>query len=75
MIHLLAVRVQFLPEVIDFSLIPDLAGTFGLLGALSGATRGLPLERVARLTMLGNVIGGYAGLFFLLVNLAGQVFS
>jgi hypothetical protein len=46
-----------------------------LLGALFGATRGLPLERVARLTMLGNVVGGYFGLFVLLVELARQVFS
>jgi hypothetical protein len=54
----LAVRVQFLPDVIDITVIPDATGTGGLMFALIGAMCGLEPDRLGRLTLLGNLAGG-----------------
>jgi hypothetical protein len=69
----LAVPVQFLPDVIDFTVIPDMAGTVGLLCALLGATRGLGPDRLGRVTLLGNLIGALIAVSIILSNLARQV--
>jgi hypothetical protein len=69
----LATRVRLLPEVIDISIIPTIAG----LGALSlttyGALRRYDHDRVARLTLAGTVLGTFAGVGLFLVALLIQV--
>jgi hypothetical protein len=69
-----AVRFQRLPEVIDLSLIPTVAGTCGMLAALAGAVARLDHDRLARVVLLGNLVGGVGAAVFLLAGVTG-VFS
>lgn len=69
----LAVRGQFLPDVIDFTLIPDLAGTVGLLCALIGATPRLGPDRMGRVTLLGNLVGALIAISIRFGNVAAEV--
>jgi len=69
----IATRVRVLPEVIDISIIPTVAG-LGALGFTGyGALRRLPPDRIARLSLGGTVLGGSVGLNLLLIALAIQV--
>ena len=54
----IATRVRLLPEVVDISLVPTLAGVFSIVFAAAGAACRFPLERVGRLTLLGTLCGG-----------------
>lgn len=65
-----ATRVQLLPEVIDISIVPTAAGFGGLLAAACGAAFRFDSERLARVTLLGNLIGAAlaaAGLLLVVV--------
>jgi drug/metabolite transporter (DMT)-like permease len=53
----LATRVRLLPEVVDISLVPTLAGVGGLILATYGAMRRFPPPRIGQLTLLGTLIG------------------
>jgi hypothetical protein len=65
--------VRVLPETIDFTLVTNMAG----IGALGFTTIGALLrydhDRVARLTLLGTVLGGSAGAVLFLILLAVDV--
>jgi hypothetical protein len=54
----IATRVRLLPEVVDVSLVPTLAGVGGLVMAAYGAMRRFPPGRVGQLTLLGTLAGG-----------------
>jgi hypothetical protein len=49
-----ATRVQLMPDVIDFTAIPDLAGTMGLLFATYGAKQRRAAARWCLLLSLGR---------------------
>jgi len=61
--------VRVLPEVIDFTLITNLAGVGALGFTMIGALLRHDHDRVARLALLGTVLGGGTGavLFFILL--------
>jgi hypothetical protein len=69
-----AVRFQLLPEVIDLSLIPSGCGVGAMVAALAGAFARLEPDRLARVVMLGNLIGGVGTTLALLAGILG-VFS
>jgi hypothetical protein len=73
-VNAVAVRFQFLPEVVDLSLIPTGAGTCGMLAPLVGAAARLDHDRLARVVLLGNLVGGAGATVALLLGIAG-VFS
>jgi hypothetical protein len=50
-----------LPEVIDFTLITNRAGAGALGFTVFGAAMRYDQERLARLTLLGTVLGGALG--------------
>ena len=52
-----ATRVRLLPEVVDISLVPTLAGVGGLILAAYGAMRRFPPARIGQLTLLGTLVG------------------
>jgi len=56
----LATRVQVLPDVIDLSLIPTGAGLGSLLACAIGAACRLDADRLARVALLGTLLGGVA---------------
>ena len=56
----IATRVRLLPEVVDISLVPTLAGVGSLVMAAYGAVRRFPLARIGRLTLFGTLLGGVA---------------
>ena len=64
-----ATDVRVLPEVIDFTLITNMAGAGALGFTMIGAVLRYDHDRLARLTLLGTMLGGGAGavLFFILL--------
>ncbi len=56
-----AVRVQLLPEVIDMSFVLTFSGGGGLLATFVGVTLRLDPDRLARLVVLGNLVGACVG--------------
>ena len=71
----IATRVRLLPEVVDISLVPTLAGVGSLLAAAYGAIRRFPLARIGRLTLLGTLAGGTLAVGILVGLLLLQVLS
>ena len=69
-----AVRFQLLPEVIDLSLIPTGCGIGAMIAALAGAFARLEPDRLARVVLLGNIVGGVGMSVFLVTGITG-VFS
>jgi hypothetical protein len=69
-----AVRFQLLPDVIDLSLIPTGCGVGAMIAALAGACARLEPDRLARVVMLGNLVGGVGTSVALLAGISG-VFS
>jgi hypothetical protein len=59
--HSTVAEVRVLPEVIDFSLITNMAGVLAIAFTMFGAVMRYDHDRVARLTLLGMVIGGSIG--------------
>jgi hypothetical protein len=71
----IATRVRLLPEVVDISLVPTLAGIGSLLFAAYGSLRRYPAARVGRLTLFGTLMGGGAALGILGYFLIRDVLS
>ena len=71
----IATRVRLLPEVVDISFVPTLAGVGGLLLAAYGATRRFPPPRIGQLTLLGTLFGGALALLILAWFFAREILS
>lgn len=66
----IATRLQLLPEVIDISIVPTAAGFGGLFAAACGAALRFRADRLARITLFGNLVGAViaaAGLLLALI--------
>ncbi len=70
----IATRVRLLPEVIDVSIVPTMAGVGSIASAAVGALLRFPPERLGRVTLLGTLIGGSAGTAVLVLGLLGVGF-
>jgi hypothetical protein len=70
-----ATRVQLAPDVIDSTAIPDAAGTMGLLFAAYGAAHRFGPDRLGRITLFGNLLGGVIASGFFLLGLVLDVLS
>jgi hypothetical protein len=70
-----ATRVQLLPDVIDVTIVPTAAGIGGLVSAAVGAAMRFDPDRLGRITLLGNLLGGAVALLSLLLALLLDVFS
>jgi hypothetical protein len=62
-----AVRFQLLPEVIDLSYVLAFSGFGALVATLVAASLRLDADRLARLVVLGNVLGTAVGIVVLLL--------
>jgi len=70
-----AVRFQVLPDVVDLSSVLTLSGFGpGFVTALIGAGLRFEADRLARLVLLGNLVGGVAG-SLLVLRVAVEVIS
>ena len=66
----LATRVQLLPDVIDLSAVPTGAGFGSLLFCAFGAACRYDPDRLARVALLGTLLGGACTGLYLLLALA-----
>ncbi len=71
----LATRVQLLPDVIDLSFIPTGSGIGSLMLVFYGAARRFDPDRIARLALLGTLLGGVGTAAFVLLALLADVLS
>jgi hypothetical protein len=71
----LATRVQLLPDVIDLSFIPTGSGVGSLMLVFYGAARRFDPDRIARLALLGTLLGGVGTAAFVLLALLADVLS
>jgi hypothetical protein len=71
----LATRVQLLPDVIDLSFIPTGSGIGSLMLVFYGAVRQFDPDRIARLALLGTLLGGVATAAIVLLALLADVLS
>jgi hypothetical protein len=71
----IATRVQLLPDVIDLSFVPTGSGIGSLMLVFYGAVRRFDPDRIARLTLLGTLLGGGGTAAFLLLALVADVLS
>jgi hypothetical protein len=62
-------RVQFLPDVIDFTIVLTAAGFGGLSASGIGAAFRFGPDRLGRLTLFGQLVGAVGGSLFLVVGL------
>ena len=69
----IATRVQLLPDVIDLSFIPTGSGVISLLFISYGAERQFEPDRIARLALLGTLLGGAGTAGFVLLALLADV--
>jgi hypothetical protein len=65
-------EVRVLPEVVDFTLVTNMAGTGALVLTIVGALLRLDHDRLARLTLLGMVLGGGIGTALFMILLARE---
>jgi hypothetical protein len=63
-------EVRVLPEVVDFTLVTNMAGALVL--TIVGALLRLDHDRLARLTLLGMVLGGGIGTALFMILLARE---
>jgi hypothetical protein len=71
----IATRVRLLPEVVDVSIVPTVAGVFSILFAAVGAVRRYPSERLGRLTLFGTLLGAAIASLYLVGALLIGVLS
>lgn len=71
----IATRVQLLPEVLDLSFIPTGWGVISLMFIAYGAMRRFHPDRIARLALLGTLLGGLGTAVFVLLALLADVLS
>lgn len=65
----IATSVRLLPEVIDLSIIPTIAGLGSIAFTSYGALRRFDPDRLARLALGGTVLGGAIGVCGLVLAL------
>jgi hypothetical protein len=65
----IATRVRVLPEVIDISIIPTIAGVGAITFSTYGALRRFSPDRVARMSLLGTLLGTILGAIGLTIAL------
>ncbi len=70
-----ATRAQLLPDVIDISSIPTGSGVLSLALVSYGALRRFDPDRMARLSLLGTLLGGLITSAVLLIALIAGVIS
>jgi hypothetical protein len=70
-IHAVAVRFQLLPEVIDLSFVLVFSGLGGLVASLVAALLRFDADRLAKLVVLGNLLGAVTGTVLLLLGALG----
>ncbi|ADB51731.1 hypothetical protein [Conexibacter woesei] len=70
-IVLLATEVALLPERVDASFVLVASGLGGLLGSIVAVICGLELDRLARVSLFGTIVGATIGAvaFFVLLVL------
>ena len=66
-----AVRFQLLPDVIDFSFVLVFSGAGGLVATLVAALLRFDSDRLAKLVVLGNLLGAGIGTVLLLLGVLG----
>ncbi len=65
---MLATRIQLLPDVIDLSFVLTFSGGGGLVATCAAASLRFEPERLARVVVLGNLLGAaFGGAVFLAV--------
>jgi hypothetical protein len=69
-----AVRVQLVPDVLDLSVVLEASATCALLATIIGASLRFDADRLAKLVVLGNLIGAGVGTVVLILGALG-VFS
>ena len=57
----IAIRIQLLPDVIDISIIPTIAGASAMAFSTYGALRRFDPDRIARLSLGGTLFGTVLG--------------
>jgi hypothetical protein len=67
-----ATRFQLLPDVIDVTWVFTAAGGVGILATIIGASLQFPAERVARMTLFGQLVGFVGGAILLVVGLLAR---
>jgi hypothetical protein len=67
-----ATRFQLLPDVVDLSFVLTASGLGGLLCTLGGVAAGLPYDRLVRVIILGQVLGGLAGAAVVVIGAAAD---
>jgi hypothetical protein len=72
-IDAVAVRFQLVPEVIDISYVLAFSGFGGLVATLVAAALRFNADRLARLVVLGNLLGTAVGIVVLLLTAVGVV--
>lgn len=72
---LVATTVRLLPEVVDPSIVVTGSGLGGLLAALFAAAHALPQDRLGRVVLAGNLVGGLFGALIFVLALVAQVLS
>ena len=73
MIGAVAVRFQLLPDVVDFSFILVFSGFGALVATLVAAVLRFDADRLAKLVVLGNVVGAVIGTVLLLLGALGVI--
>ncbi len=71
MIDAVAVRFQLLPDVLDFSYVLAFSGCGGLFATLVAASLRFDADRLARLVVLGNLLGAAFGTVLLMLGALG----
>jgi len=71
----IATRVQLLPDVIDISIVPTGAGIGSLALTFYGAVRRFDPDRLARVSLLGTLVGAGITTVLLLLALVVDVLS
>jgi hypothetical protein len=70
-IAFVATSLELLPDVIDPSFVLSASGLGGLICTSFGTALRFDPDRIARLVMLGNLVGGAAGIALLVLVGAG----
>jgi len=73
LIHAVAVRFQLVPDVVDLSFVLVCSALGGLVATLVAASLRFDTDRLARLVVLGNLLGALTGTVLLLLGALGVI--